>query len=152
MAGIPKQKVYLYDCDGSYIQEFESISNFADYVGISQNIFSVGKKREVIELEDGRVACLDRIGKESVRQYKRYRSSPYTVEYAGRNISESRKNGQREVEVYTQDNEVVAVYKNSYFYKKMLGLISDPRIPTRYWDKDGLKVRYSKNDSDTCRR
>lgn len=142
MSGRAKQKVYLYDENGSYLQDFESISDFADYVGIQQNVFSNYKKREIHILEDGRVASLSRIGRDFAMKYKRYKASHYTVEYPGRNISESRKNGKREVEVITLDEEVVAVFKNSYFYKKMTGKFGAITIPSKKWSNEGLKIRY----------
>lgn len=89
MAGILPKKVHLYDNDGAYIQSFQSISEFARECGEEENIFSRSKK-ETIQLDNGNIICLKRIGKEKIRQWKVYQKSHYTRQYAGRNIAESK--------------------------------------------------------------
>jgi len=145
MSGLPPKKVYLYDTDGKYLQEFENSSLFCRTFGFSENLFSTENRRkdyQVYEFEDGRVAALYRIGKDGIRKYRQYKNSPYTKNYAGRNIAESvlKKNGKvKGIAVYNLDGELVATFRNTYFYKKMTGQ-AEP--PFKNFNDEGLSFKY----------
>lgn len=140
MSGRPKSKVYLYDTDGKYLREYESISLFCREFQFSENLFS-NYAGEVYEFEDGRVGALYKIGREGILKYRRYKSSEYTKEYRGRKIAESvlTKNGKnKEVAVYNLDGELIATFKNSYFAKKLMNIDSNTIHSKRVTD-EGLK-------------
>lgn len=145
MGGIKPKKVYLYDEDGAYLREYESISEFSRQMnGIEQNAFSNYQKKEILILEDGRVAALSRVGREFIRFYKRYLKSEYTIDYRGRKIAES-KILNNSIELFNMDNEVISVFKNMYIYKKLLNITSRVTCPSKEWSEDGLKLRYVDN-------
>lgn len=142
MAGHPKQEVYLYDTDGKYLRSFESISQFARTYQLEDNIFS-NRKVDVYEFEDGRIAALYRIGREGIKKYRQYKSSPYTVNSPGRKIAETKLNKADKNKIITVtnlDGETIAEFKNSYFAKKLMKLDFD--IPLKCYTDDGLKFDF----------
>jgi len=137
MAGREKVKVYLYDSKGKYIKSYEHISEFAVENNISKTVFSNKTAGEIQQLENGNIASLNKIGRQGVRDFLRYRNSPYTSTYRGRKISEGSYNGKCKVEVYNLDGEKVAEFKNSYFCETMMNLFHIKR--RKEFSRDGLR-------------
>lgn len=143
MAGRIKQEVYLYDTDGKYLRKFESCSEFSRTFQFPENLFS--RDFDVYEFEDGRVAATYRIGRKGIEAWRRYKNSEYTKEYRGRKIAETvykETDSLKEVELINLDEEVIATFKNEYFAKKLLGVVSNKRLHVKYYDEKGLKFRY----------
>lgn len=137
MAGREKIKVHLYDSKGKYIKTYEHISEFAVENSISKTVFSNKNANETQQLDNGNIASLNRIGKQGVRDFLRYKNSPYTSAYKGRKIAEVSNNGHCKVEVYNLDGEKVAEFKNSYFCETMMNLFHIKR--RKEFSRDGLR-------------
>jgi hypothetical protein len=146
VAGRENKKVYLYDTDGKYLRQFESISEFARTFQFSENLFSGENRRynpDVYEFEDGRIAALYRIGRQGIRDFKRYDRSEYTKVYRGRKIAETvlKDSGKlKPVRVFNLDGELIAEFSNSYFCKKLMKLDKD--FPLKHYTDEGVKFEF----------
>lgn len=148
MGGLAKKEVFLYDTDGKYLRKFESVSFFAREFQISENIFSIDRRKvlDVFEFEDGRIAATYRIGREGIKKYRRYKNSVYVGQ--GKKTAETvlKKNGKLGlIKVYNLDNEIIAEFKNSFFAKKLLGITSNKELP-KLFTEEGLRFELIKEE------
>lgn len=148
MAGREKQKVYEYSKKGKYLKTHESMSEFATLYGYSKNIFAVGRYNGIIELDHGRIASLDRIGRVGVLEFQKRKASPYVGK--GKNIAEGRlwsEGRDGEIEVYDLDGDKIATFKNLFVAKKMMKLHEGFHIDNaRTIFPDGLLLKRVKKD------
>lgn len=124
--GREKMPVYLYDTDGKYIRPFESIREFAETFGLSKNILCYGRVHEdIYQFEDGRIACTYKIGREGIRQYKIRVNNLFLGK--GSKIAETVYTEQNKGKVVVKDldGNKLAVFKNIFVAKTMLGTTLD---------------------------
>ncbi|AGO48941.1 hypothetical protein N356_gp049 [Cellulophaga phage phi14:2] len=132
----PKYKVFIYDDDGKYLGDFPSMTEFAHTYNLSKNCL-VNSDKNYHLFDDGRIAVLERMGRDKVRQLKSYISSPYV----GKNKSIALghlKDKLNPIKLYDLDGDLIATFENSFVMSKLTSL------PTNYKNgtltRDGLKI------------
>ena len=147
--GLEAKKVYLYDDNGKYLRDFESISEFARTFNFPDNILSNRGRsiEDTFEFEDGRVASLNRIGRKGVFKYKEYKNSPYVGR--GKKIAKSKDKGFK-VEIYDLDGDKMAEFESVFHaisltsLTKSMFFYANNRGGGSFKTRDGLMIKYVK--------
>jgi hypothetical protein len=144
MGGLAPIKVYLYEEDGSFSREFDSISEFTEAFNLSKNIFSTDYLDDIYDFVDGRIACTRRIGREGIRKYKEYKYNRFVGQGSkiAKAVYESTNKG--EVVIYDLDNIEIARFK-SIFHALQLTNLSEKsfialEVGKRIKNREGLYI------------
>lgn len=143
--GREKQKVYLYDADGSYIQSYNSISDFSKSFNLEKNI-THRRTHQVnecfYEFIDGRIASLSKIGRVGVMKYQEIKRSPYVGKQ--KTYWSSSWNGYR-YELYDLDMDLIAEFKSDWHLKLLTGIEVHTKFHGRHAEqvktRDGLIIK-----------
>lgn len=127
MSGRAKQKVYQYDAQGKFIQEFESETSAA--------IRYYGSKRPLFQTKDyhltiNTILVKEKIGRDNVKKLFRKINSPFITIRAD----------EKPVECLNLNNEVIATYKGAH----IASLLSNVPKTTIYHQLE--TGRYAKHD------
>lgn len=119
MAGRKKQQVFVYSEDGKPKKAYNSMSECARDNGFSENAFLMNK-HSIIHLKNGGFACLYRIGREGIRQYKQRMENPFVG--ANKEISRThlKNNKKGNVVLFNIDGEEIARFLSIFEANKIL--------------------------------
>ena len=120
MGGREKIYVFYYDAEGKFIKKFESLSDFARETGYQTNVFiNSGYNKETVQLKDGNFASTIRIGRDGIRELKKYLNNEYVGH--GKALAKGKAKANNEnyrILVYDLDGDLIATFENKFIAVK----------------------------------
>jgi len=107
MAGRTPIKVHLYEKDGRFVNTFNTSAEFAKFIGEKSNYVSNNVKRKDKGItRSGHVYSLNKMGRDSVKDYVRISESPF--------VMKNNTKGTPKVVAYNLKGEEVISFVNDY--------------------------------------